>query len=75
MKKITICILALFMVSCASNGVPRGAVAGCGDFSIIGTFTKTEARGRALWLSDSELAQRLTVDDVVTLAESLGCGQ
>jgi hypothetical protein len=70
-----IVVMLLTMTSCASSGTPKGAVAGCGEFSAIGTFTKTEARGKALWLSDGDLAKELTVDDVIKLAESLGCHQ
>jgi uncharacterized lipoprotein YmbA len=73
--RLLIAVVLLAMTGCASNGFPQGAVAGCGEFSAIGTFTKTEARGKALWLSDSELAARLTVADVIALAESMGCGQ
>jgi uncharacterized lipoprotein YmbA len=68
-----IVVMLLAMTGCASGGFPQGAVAGCGEFAAIGTFTKTEARGKALWLSDSELAARLTVADVIALAESMGC--
>jgi hypothetical protein len=68
-----IIVMLLVMTSCASNGFPQAAIAGCGEFSAIGTFTKTEARGKALWLSDSDLAARLTVADVIALAESMGC--
>ena len=71
--RLLIIVMLLAMTSCASNGFPQGAVAGCGEFAAIGTFTKTEARGKALWLSDSELAARLTVDDVIALAGSMGC--
>jgi hypothetical protein len=74
MRLITIACLIL-LTSCASSGAPKGAVAGCGEFSAIGTFTKTEARGKALWLSDGDLAARLTVDDIIKLSESLGCHQ
>lgn len=75
MKTGATLLLCFMMASCASNGVPRGAVAGCGDFSVIGTLTKTEARGKALWLSNSDLANRLTVDDVIKLADAMGCAQ
>lgn len=68
-------IAALVLTSCASQGVPAGSVAWCGAFDYTGTFTKSETQGRALGLSDSELASRLTIDDVIKLAESMGCNQ
>ena len=74
-KFIMVLLSVLVLTSCASSGAPKGAIAGCGEFSAIGTFTKTEARGKALWLSDSDLAARLTVADVIALAESMGCSE
>ena len=74
MQKISLLLLALTMTGCASQGVPRGAVAGCGDFGYIGTFTKSQTSMRALWLSDATLAERMTVDDVIKLAEAMECG-
>lgn len=74
MRPILLC-LALVLTGCASNGVPTGAVAWCGSFEYTGTWLKTETNGKALGLSDSELAQRLTVDQVIALAEAMGCGQ
>jgi uncharacterized lipoprotein YmbA len=73
--RLIMIVWLLLLAGCATGGAPKGAVAGCGDFSAIGTFTKTEARGRALWLSDSEIAKRLTVQDVIALAEAMGCGR
>jgi len=76
MLKISVLFMAaLLLTSCASNGVPAGAVAFCVSFDYVGTVTKTETNGRALGLSDSELASRLTVDDVIKLAESMGCSE
>lgn len=73
--RILIIALLLTMTGCASQGVPAGAVAWCGSFDYTGTFTKSETAGRALGLSDSDLASRLTVDDVIALAESMGCAR
>jgi hypothetical protein len=73
--RILIAAVLLAMTGCASQGVPAGAVAWCGSFDYTGTFTKSETAGRALGLSDSDLAARLTVADVIALAESMGCGQ
>jgi hypothetical protein len=76
MLKISGLFLAvLLLTSCASQGVPAGAVAWCGSFDYTGTFTKSETAGRALGLSDSDLAARLTVADVIALAESMGCAR
>lgn len=64
-----------FIVSCAaSQGVPKGAVAWCGSFDYTGTFTKSESQGRALGISDAAVVNKMTVDDVIKLAESMGCG-
>jgi hypothetical protein len=71
--RLLIAVVLLAMTSCASQGVPNGSVAWCGSFDYTGTFTKSETNGRALGLSDSELAARLTVADVIALAESMGC--
>lgn len=73
--RLLIAVVLLAMTSCASQGVPSGAVAWCGSFDYTGTFTKSETAGRALGLSDSDLAARLTVQDVIALAESMGCAQ
>jgi hypothetical protein len=73
MKRSIVFIIAMLMTGCASQGIPQGAVAWCGSFDYVGTVTKTETQGRALGLSDSDLASRLTVDDVIKLAESMGC--
>jgi hypothetical protein len=71
--RLLIAVVLLAMTSCASQGVPSGSVAWCGSFDYTGTFTKSETNGRALGLSDSDLASRLTVEDVIALAESMGC--
>ena len=73
MKTIMLILLAVVISSCATQGVPAGAVAWCGQFDYTGTVVKSEVSGRALGLSDSELAKRLTVEDVIALAESMGC--
>ena len=73
--RLLIAVVLLAMTSCASQGVPAGSVAWCGAFDYTGTFTKSETQGRALGLSDSELASRLGVDDVIKLAEAMGCAQ
>lgn len=74
MRTLILACLVL-LTGCASQGVPRGAVAWCSSFDYTGTVTKSQTAGRALGLSDSDLAARLTVDDVIKLAESMGCNQ
>jgi hypothetical protein len=69
---IVLIMLCLSAVAC-SSGVPRGAVAGCGEFSYVGTLTKSETRGKALWLSDSTLAAKMSAADVIELAQAMGC--
>lgn len=72
--KIAITVLALLLLTgCASNGVPDGAVAWCGQFDYTGTFTKSETGGKALGVSDGALVSRMTVEDVINLAEAMGC--
>jgi hypothetical protein len=73
MRKISV-LLLLLLAGCQSAGVPSGAVAWCGSFDFTGTVTKTETKGRALGLSDSEIAKALTVEDVIALAVAMGCG-
>jgi hypothetical protein len=75
LKFIMVLLSVLALTSCASSGVPSGAVAWCGSFDYTGTFTKSETNGRALGLSDGDLAARLTVADVIALAESMGCSE
>ena len=67
--------LGLFLVGCATNGVPSGSVAWCGQFEYTGTWLKTETEGRAIGLSDAALAERMTVEQVIALAEAMGCAQ
>ena len=74
MKLILIVALALLTTACVnSNGVPDGAVAWCGSFDYTGTWTKSQTGGRALGVSDAAVVDRMTVDDVIKLAESMGC--
>ena len=76
MKIILIAISALLITSCTStNGVPDGAVAWCGQFDYTGTWIKAQSDGRALGVSDAQIAQRLSVDDVIQLAQAMGCAQ
>ena len=76
MKMIFIAITALLITSCTSTGgVPDGAVAWCGNFEYTGTWTKSQTGGRALGVSDAQVAQRLSVDDVIQLAQAMGCAQ
>lgn len=75
LKFIMVLLSVIVLTSCASQGVPNGAVAWCGSFDYTGTFTKSETNGRALGLSDGDLAARLTVADVIALADSMGCNQ
>ena len=72
---IRLAIIALLLTGCATNGVPTGAVAWCGQFEYTGTWLKTETDGRALGVSDAQIAQRMTVEDVIRLAEAMGCGK
>jgi hypothetical protein len=72
MRKISVLFL-LLLAGCQTGGIPGGAVAGCGSFEYTGTFTKSSTSGRALWLSDSDIAKSLTVDQVIALAESMDC--
>ena len=76
MKNIIAAMLALLVTACGStNGVPSGAVAWCGQFDYTGTWLKTQSDGRALGVSDAQIAQRLSVDDVIQLAQAMGCAQ
>ncbi len=74
MKRLFVLTL-LSLSSCATNGVPAGSVAWCGQFEYTGTWLKTETNGRALGVSDADVADRMTVDDVIKLAQAMGCSQ
>ena len=75
LKAMTLLTLTLLITACGGlrPGVPGGAVAWCGQFDYTGTFTKSQTNGRALGLSDSGLAASMSVEDVIALAESMGC--
>jgi hypothetical protein len=72
MRKISLLFL-LLLAGCQTGGIPSGAVAWCGSFDYTGTVTKTATSGKALGLSDSELAKNLSVEDVIALAVAMGC--
>lgn len=77
MKILTLVVVALTLCSCSAlggnNGVPASSVAWCGQFKYTGTWLKTETNGRALGVSDAQVAERMTVDDVIKLAQAMGC--
>lgn len=56
-----------------ANGVPTGSVAWCADYEYTGTWLKTETSGRALGVSDSAVVERMSVEDVIALAQAMGC--
>lgn len=66
---------SVLLTACSSNGVPAGAVAWCGTFEYTGTWLKTETDGRALGVSDADIASSMSVEDVITLAEAMGCNR
>jgi hypothetical protein len=71
---IVLILLSLSAIGCSTSpGAPKGAVAWCGGFDYTGTFTKSETSGKALGLSDSALVTKMTVDQVIQLAEAMGC--
>lgn len=76
MKIVIALLLSLVAVSCTStNGVPEGATAWCGEFSYRGRITDSEAEGRALGVSDAAIADKMTAEDVIALADALGCSE
>ena len=80
MKILTLVVVVLTLCSCSvlggnANGVPAGSVAWCGQFEYTGTWLKTETNGRALGVSDAAVVDRMTVDDVIKLAQAMGCAQ
>jgi hypothetical protein len=71
---VVLIMLSLSAIGCtASPGAPKGAVAWCGGFDYTGTFTKSETSGKALGLSDSALVTKMSVEQVIQLAEAMGC--
>lgn len=79
MKRFLILIAVFALTACAgTQEIPTGpgnATAWCGQFSYIGTFTKSDANGRALGVSDAQLIQGATIDQVIALAEAMGCNR
>lgn len=72
----------LALTGCAFGGpstempeAPEGATAWCGGFTYTGTFTKSEGGGQALGVSDSELVNGATIDDIIALADAMGCSR
>lgn len=75
-RLIGVITLTLLLTACGStSGVPAGSVAWCGQFDYTGTVTKSETSGRALGVSDAALVERMSVDDVIKLAEVMGCSR
>lgn len=72
MKIAMIGLCLLLFTGCAVGGAPQGAVAGCGDFEYIGTWTKSRTDMRVLWLSETG---NITVEQAITLAEAMGCNR
>jgi hypothetical protein len=71
---IVLIMLSLSAIGCSTSpGAPKGAVAWCGGFDYTGTFTKSKTSGKALGLSDSVLASKMSVAEVIELAKAMGC--
>ena len=69
-------VIALLLTSCTGTSVPDappGAVAWCGGFDYTGTWLKTESSAKAIGITDGAIVDRLTVEDVIALAEAIGC--
>lgn len=76
MRKLLVIVTLLLLAGCVSPGMPeapQGAVAFCGSIDYTGTWTKSESAGRAIGLTSAELAEKMTVEEVIALAEALGC--
>ena len=76
MERPAIILTFALLASCTSTKVPEapeGAVAWCGGFDYQGTWLKTESNARAIGITDGAIVDRLTVDDVITLAKAIGC--
>ncbi|WP_237133794.1 hypothetical protein [Pseudohongiella sp. O18] len=73
---IFIALIAMLTACTGTQSIPTGpgnATAWCGQFDYTGTFTKSEAAGRALGVSDAELIQGASIDQIIALAEAMGC--
>lgn len=78
MERSAIALFLLSLTACTGTSLPeapKGAVAWCGNFDYTGTWLKTESSGSVLGLSDKDLADKLTVEDILTLTEQMGCNQ
>lgn len=83
MRKILIgAVLSMIVLTGCAGGVgtempdaPEGAAAWCGGFNYTGTFTKSAGDGQALGISNSTMLEGATIEDIITLAEAMGCNQ
>lgn len=79
MLKIIAMLAMLFMASCAGTSAteipagPTNATAWCGQFDFTGTLTKTETSGSALGVSDAAIIEGATIEQIIELAEAMGC--
>lgn len=77
MNRLLLIVVMLAAAGCATDmpNMPDGAAAWCGSIDYTGTWTKSESFARAIGVTDSELAASMTTEEIIQLAEALGCSQ
>ena len=67
--------VALFAACSSARKLPDGVAAWCGSVEYTGTFTKSESNLRGVGLTSAEIAAALTPDQVIQLADAMGCNE
>jgi len=76
MRTIVLLIAIAMLAACSSaRELPDGVAAWCGSVEYTGTFTKSESSLRGVGLTDAEIAAALTADQVIQLADAMGCNE
>jgi hypothetical protein len=72
-KHIGFVVLALLVPACSSLSGDNmsNAAAWCADVEITGRWTSTDANGRYLGVSNAELLEKATMEDVLMLVDRL----
>lgn len=79
MAGIIVAVIVVFVLTGCSTAsmpdAPDGAAAWCGSVDYTGTFTKSETQARALGVTNAALIESLTAEQIIELANALGCSR
>ena len=72
-KKLGFVVLVALLPACStlSGDNMSNAAAWCADVEITGRFTATDASGRYLGVSNAELLEKATMEDILMLVDRL----